>query len=52
MAVWIKADGTELEVNDTDASIEQATKLGWELKALEKKAKKTKKEKTKKEVIK
>jgi len=53
MAIWIKPSGVEIEINDSPDNIEQATKLGWELKSLkeeEKKTEKTKKEKTKKEV--
>ena len=52
MSTWIKADGREIEVNDTEGSIEAATAAGWKRKQAAKAvtkpktAKKTAKKKT------
>ncbi len=45
MTIWVKPNGTELELNDQKANIEAAKKLGWkpkkeEVKKPEKKTKK------------
>ena len=32
MKVWIKQDGTEIELNDLPATTVEAKRLGWKLK--------------------
>lgn len=39
MATWVKADGREIEVNDTEASIKAAEAAGWKRKRGPKKKK-------------
>jgi len=39
MTIWIKLNGTELELNDQKGNIEAARKLGWKPKTEAKKEK-------------
>lgn len=33
MAIWVKPNGIEIEINDREETIEKAQELGWSLKA-------------------
>ncbi len=45
MAIWIKENGSEIDINDDEANEDYAKSLGWEKKG----ASKTEKKKVKKE---
>lgn len=46
MSIWVKPNGKEIEINDTQDTIDYAKSLGWK----EKKAEQPKKNKSKKKI--